>query len=208
MNLKNSFFRLGTVTALGLLVCACGGGKDGDGGPGPICEAIGGGGSKVTTTADAGSSFLNAPAAFDGDLASYATLTVPTGIIRGTAQPGVIVAGGRDAGIALSNLIDTFLNNGVGPFSININTYKGGVLQESQPAELGVAGLQGFGQGEPGFGTAGFYFGSGEYRDVVFFFIHTTADFDAIEAVITAFQSNPNNPTEGKLLQIHELCVR
>ncbi len=192
-----TWLRAGSVCC-GVLLGACSGGSGGDNGSdersgsSAFCDAVGGGAATVTAAAEPGSTFEQAPAAFDGDLASAAVLSSTGsggGTLCGTAQAGVTVAGGRVAGVLFSR-VDT------GTYTITINTY-----QDGTPVDSTTAGTQSFRDGMPMVQNCmpgatcivrqdGWYVG-----------IDTSAPINAIEAVIAV-----NGATAP--LPIRELCVQ
>lgn len=116
-------FRSAVAGMLAMGVAGCGGG---DNGRDPICEVLAGGASTTSSGSTGGMSISNAGAVFDGNTgtaASLATTVTGTATFRGKAQPGVVVAGGRVAGVALDTPTD-------GSISYTITTRLDGVLQE------------------------------------------------------------------------------
>lgn len=116
-------FRIAVASALALGLAGCGGGGDG---ADPICDVLAGGGSSTTSSSTGGMAISNAGAVFDGNTGTAASLSTTlsgTATFRGKAQPGVVVAGGRVAGVALDTPTD-------GSIVYTISTYLDGVLQE------------------------------------------------------------------------------
>lgn len=162
-----------------------GGGSDAD----AFCAALGGGSASVSASPEPGSAFDSPAAVFDGDLGTYASLTVPAaggGSIRGTAQAGTVAAGGEVAGILLS-VPDN------GSYTISINTYV-----EGEPVDSGVAATFSYANGSPVSQSCA---GTCVTRNGVSFVgVSTTAPFDAIEAVLSV-----NGATAA--IELRELCI-
>lgn len=152
------------------------------------CASITGGGTKVTTNTDAGCancSISNASSAADGDLNTYATLSVNNAApmqgasVRATAQAGIVYPSGQTAGAFVS------VPAGSGQsYTVTVKTYLSGVLQESNSGDNsgGVDGVQG--------GHKSSFDG-----------VKTTKQFDAVEVLINNNQAG-GTPSFG----VYEIC--
>lgn len=163
------------VVTFGCSLSACGGGGgDGQG----ICHSMSAANAVVTSSA--GSSINNLAAAADGDFNSAATITIigsGSASIRATAQSGIAFPNGQTVGVYWSNRSGSTYN-------LTLNTYLGGVLQES----LAICGA--CGTNNPGPAR---YDGQ-----------ETSRSFDAVEVMLSGSQSN----TQPATFDVHELCDR
>lgn len=160
-----------------------GGSRAGDGGGSPICQVVGDGNNYSGTTYD------NPGLAFDGSLATFATLS-PASSAGGTISGGGIDRmAGEVPGVA-------FTRPGGGTVSVSITTYKDNVPGNTSEAGTWTFTSTGEVQSCPG-GAANCF----ERDGLVFFGIETLTDFDRIEASITI----ANLPAP---LELRELCVR
>lgn len=177
--------RVAVLLCAWLAGCGGGGGDALDG----VCRTLGGG-SGVTQASVTASRINDAERAFDGSLGSFALYELLAGTgtltLRGTAQRGIVAAGGSVAGLLLKRP-----SNGTS-ITVSINTYLEGTLQDAASA-----GTQS-GDGSAGQTCSGVCLNPG---DSAYFGIITTRPFDAIEVQLQA----SGVPSE---LQLRELCIR
>lgn len=170
--------------AFALGACSSGGGS-GEGGSGarldnPICQADGTGNYVSDTT------FENGTLAFDGNLATFATLSPATSAAGTIAGGGVNWLAGEVAGVA-------FTRPTSGTISVSIATYAGDV-----PRDSGQAGTMNFTATGSQVTCAGM--NCLERDDMVFMGIDTLSNYDRIEASVSI--ANFSAP-----LELRELCV-
>ena len=167
------------------MVAGCGGsGGSGGSSSGAYCDSIRGGGAQFMASCT-GCTLSSQNAAVDGNLDSAAEAVATTGgvnplaTLRATAQPGIVYPAGSRGGVfftAYSNVCDTC--------SITINTYLGGVLQETQSGANNSGGP-----------------GSGAFYSAV----NSLRPFDAVEIVASGVVAPP--PTgSGRVVDVFEIC--
>jgi len=189
--MKGYFVFKAVTASVALALCSCGGGSSSESTANAVCQGFGGGASSTVSSVSAGSTIANAPAAFDRDLDTFATLTTTgtgNGTLRGTAQSGVVGAAGSVAGAAVSTPAN-------GTYTITIATYLNDVLQESRLVDTET--------------YSGGSATSQNCADVClnrtdglsYYGLTTSQAFDAIEAVVDV-----NGATSP--LEIRELCLR
>lgn len=168
------------ITALLSLLTGCGGGGGGGGGVAQLCTPIGG----QVVSACTGCNLESGARAVDRNTDTAATLLLAPsaeGQVRGTGS----VITSRVAGL----LFD--VPEGMTSLQLQINTYRGGVAQDS-----GTAYLQ---SGASNVCTNCSFFGDGRQ----FAGIDTVQPFDSIEVVFTSSSAALETP-----MPIYELCGR
>ncbi|MGH6960977.1 MAG: hypothetical protein ACREE7_10870 [Dongiaceae bacterium] len=156
-----------------------------------FCQTIGGGGAQASEVCSTNCSQDNIAAAVDGSFETYATITVSVqseGVLRGTAQNGVVFPQGKFAGVYLHKP-----PLATGSFQLTVNTYLDGVPKDSEVAF-----------GESG-GTTGLFcnFMCVRDGDNLYIGVPTSAPFDAIEIGYTQ-----SGGTQSRQIRAYEFCTR
>jgi len=180
------------MTGVGLATLLLAGCKGDEPAP-SYCQAIGGGNAQASEVCNSNCNQQNIAAAVDANFDTAATIGVSVqseGVLRGTAQDGVVFPEGKFAGVYLHK---PPLVNG-GTFDLTISTYLDGVLVDSELAfsESGA--------------TSGDLFCNFRCLDDgpnMFIGIPAGGAFDAIEIAY-----NQSAGTQSRQILAYEFCTR
>lgn len=177
-----------SVSLATLLVTGCKGDDDLH-----FCQPIGGGGAQASEVCNSNCNQENIAASVDANFGTAATIGVSVqseGVLRGTAQDGVVFPQGKFAGVYLHK---PPLMNGAS-FELTVNTYLDGVPVDS---DLAFA--------ESGATTGDLFcnFRCAEDGPNIFIGIPASGSFDAIEIAY-----NQSGGTQSRQILAYEFCTQ